>query len=395
MTIAVLKSYLDGHATSIVTEGAAERAVELFTSFLTEKATLESPVSFWTPSQQLEFAKWSRTKHQHAAGSIARNFNVLRAAFIDATAIKLRADAIGNEVEAALLSGAPKIVMTQDRIAEELKIPKRRPRRATLSIEQMAEVLDALKTEHLFRFALMELSTWARPQALIDLRPEQVDWNDGVLDLAPIGWVQTNKRRPRQPVTQCLSGWLQVWRQLDAQRDAKDVAAGIEPREEGLLVYKRKRVATVKRAFRRIGADLGIEGFSQYSFRHFMADQVKKLFRGVPRELRSRWLGHVVRDGSRTTDSYEGDDPHELADVALATDTVIALVAEHTARPLFAIEPRLNRASLKEIGARQMPKRPDFAVKNGGRDRDRTCDPSRVKVVRLADFLAKSAKKRA
>ena len=56
-------------------------------------------------------------------------------------------------------------------------------------------------------------------------------------------------------------------------------------------MYKGKRVATVKRAFRRIGAELGLMGFSQYSLRHFMADQIKKLFRNVPREHRSLWLG--------------------------------------------------------------------------------------------------------
>ncbi len=49
------------------------------------------------------------------------------------------------------------------------------------------------------------------------------------------------------------------------------------PTELGLIVYKSKRVATVKRAFRRIGTELGLMGFSQYSFRHLMADQIKKL----------------------------------------------------------------------------------------------------------------------
>jgi hypothetical protein len=46
--------------------------------------------------------------------------------------------------------------------------------------------------------------------------------------------------------------------------------------------------------------------------RHFMADQIKKLFRNVPRERRSLWMGHVVRDGSRTTANYESDDPEML-----------------------------------------------------------------------------------
>ena len=80
-------------------------------------------------------------------------------------------------------------------------------------------------------------------------------------------------------------------------------------------MYKGKRVATAKRAFRRIGTELELTGFSQYSLRHFMADQVKKLFRNVPREHRSLWMGHVVRDGSRTTANYESDDPEMLTDV--------------------------------------------------------------------------------
>jgi hypothetical protein len=94
----------------------------------------------------------------------------------------------------------------------------------------------------------------------------------------------------------------------------------------------------VKRAFRRTGAELGLMGFSQYSLRHFMADQAKKLFRNLPREHRSLWMGHVVRDGSRTAAHYESDDPDMLADVTLATDCVIALIQQHCRRPLFAVD---------------------------------------------------------
>jgi hypothetical protein len=112
-----------------------------------------------------------------------------------------------------------------------------------------------------------------------------------------------------------------------------------------------------------------------------MNDQVRKLFAMVPRENRSRWLGHVVRDGSRTTDHYESDDPHALADVALATDCIMTLLAERCERSLFAIETRLNRDELKAIGARVMPKVLEKSRRDGGRDRDRTCDPYHVKVV--------------
>ena len=89
----------------------------------------------------------------------------------------------------------------------------------------------------------------------------------------------------------------------------------------------------MKRAIRQIAADIGLDGFTQKSFRHFMVDQVKKL--GVPRELRSRWLSHVVREGSETTAHYEGDDAQELAPVAMAKDYVLSLIQGHCQRPLF------------------------------------------------------------
>ena len=41
---------------------------------------------------------------------------------------------------------------------------------------------------------------------------------------------------------------------------------------------------------------------------------------------------------ARTTTNYESDDPDMLADVALATDCVIALIQQHCARPPFAVD---------------------------------------------------------
>jgi hypothetical protein len=382
MTLAALKAYMEGRGSMIASEDAAARAVQLFTDHLEATRSLAAPVAFWTPARQLEFARWCRSEHGHSAPYIARLFNVMRSAFIDATQVKMRPDAVGNLTEAALIASAPRIVMTCERISKELNIAARTPRQPLPSLDQMAKLLDALETEHLFRFAIMALCTWARPQAILDLDPTmQVTWHDGSIDLAPAGWIPTNKRRSRQPISLCLAGWLKRWMYEDAERAALDREAGKPPVETGLLVYKRERVACVKRAFRRIGRELGIEGFSQKKFRPFMNDQARKLFAMVPRENRSRWLGHVVRDGSRTTDHYESDDPHALADVALATDCIISLLAERCERPLFAIETRLNREDLRAIGARLMPKVLEKSRPNGGRDRDRTCDPYHVKVV--------------
>jgi hypothetical protein len=135
-----------------------------------------------------------------------------------------------------------------------------------------------------------------------------------------------------------MADWLLTWQEEN------------EDDERPLLFYKGNKVGSTKKSWRRIGRELGIEGFSQYSFRHFMADQVRMLFRRVPRENRSLLLGHTVRDGSRTTGHYEGDDPLALADVALATDCVLALLAERCERNLFAIEVRFNRDDLLANG---------------------------------------------
>src|SRR4051812_31005237 len=50
---------------------------------------------------------------------------------------------------------------------------------------------------------------------------------------------------------------------------------------------------------------------------------------------------------------YESDDHSELVDVVTATDCIIALLQDRSARPLFARELLLNVRELKEIGARQ------------------------------------------
>jgi hypothetical protein len=176
---------------------------------LSPKAALKFAFAFWTPARQLEFAKWCVEKHRHSAGYIERLFNVMRSAFNDAWVTKIRLDAVGNKVETALMSHAPKMGWKREAIATELKIPARRPRPVTLSIEQMAAVLDSLKTPHLFRIAIMSLCTWARPQAIIDFDPAaQVDWNGGVIDLA-VGYLRRSAGPAnRSPVPRGLATGL-------------------------------------------------------------------------------------------------------------------------------------------------------------------------------------------
>ena len=73
----------------------------------------------------------------------------------------------------------------------------------------------------------------------------------------------------------------------------------------------------------------------------------------------------------------------------------MSLLAERCQRRLFAIDVRLTARHLSDIGARMIPKNAMLSEEDGGRDRDRTCDPYHVNVVRMVDFLGKSRKKTA
>jgi hypothetical protein len=177
----------------------------------------------------------------------------------------------------------------------------------------------------------------------------------------PPGRVETNKRRPLIPETGCLAGWLDHWAKVDAEARETALQAGKEPPPAALLVYQGVRVMDVKKSLGRNAGKVGIK-LSPGRFRHFMSTMVRRLCKGVTREQRSLYLGHVVREGSQTTSNYEAEDPEFLADVALATDFVMQQVQAKCSRKLFAIETRLNRKELSRIGARTSEKVPYLQV---------------------------------
>ena len=356
LTVAALANYVDGHATTIRSEADAVRAAELAKEYLHDHVRQPmAPVSFWTPSRQLDFARYLNTRYAHSPASIERRLDVLHAAFAEMTQVKIRTDPFGQEVETALMTHAPKFVYKRARIAKELKIAPSRPRHNTLDLDDMAAVLDSLKHEHLFRFAILSLTTWARPEAVMDFDPA-LQRSGGLIDLNPPGRIETNKRRPRIPETRCLAGWLDHW--------------GDGP----LLVYNGERVANVKKALVRSAAKIGIK-ISAGRFRHFMSTMVRRHCKHVTREQRSIWMGHVVREGSQTTSNYEAEDPEFLADVALATDFVLQQLQARCRRRLFAIEVRLNRKELARIGAKLPEKTQQLQEIDGRRREIRTPDP--------------------
>lgn len=357
MTLQVVEAYLEGHATTIRAEEQAIRSAGLVAEWLRDVVKdAAAPLAFWSPSRQKQFAEWLRDAKSHRAGTIERVFNDVAAAFNDAARVKMRPDPMGGEIEGALVSHAPQIVMRRGNIARDLKMQPARKGGYTPSLVEMARMLDAIETRHLRRWAIMALCTWGRSEAILDFDPDrQIDPRTGLLDLNPPSRIQTNKHRPRILATRCLIDWLPVWRAEDIARETR--LRGTAPTEPpALLVYKGVAVRSVKRGVSRIGDRIDLPQMTPRSFRRFMPTMVKRMCGLIPRERRSMWLGHSIDEGSKTTDHYEAFDPEALRSVALATDFVMLELQKLCATRLFAIEPLLKSADLRAIGAKPRKK---------------------------------------
>lgn len=264
-------------------------------------------------------------------------------------------------IECALLTHAPRFVYKRNRIAAELKLPPPRPRHSTHSLETVGKVLDALDQEHMFRYAMLALTTWARPEAIFDF--DSVTQIEGsLIDLNPADRVQTIKRRARIPMTRTLAFWLRQWQVADAEARERAQRAGRPAPAAALLTFQGQRVMSLKKGFRSRMTDIGVDKFSPGTFRHVMATTVRRLCRQVSREQRSIYLGHTVKEGSRTTDNYEAHDPDYLQDVAMAVDHVLQELQKHTRRQIVSIDDRLTKRELARIGARADDKTPYLRV---------------------------------
>jgi len=76
-------------------------------------------------------------------------------------------------------------------------VPRGEPIEKALSIDQMALMFDLMKEKHLRMFCLMMANTMARPEAILELRREQLDFEHRLIRLNPEGRKQTKNIAPR------------------------------------------------------------------------------------------------------------------------------------------------------------------------------------------------------
>ena len=210
---------------------------------------------------------------------------------------------------------SPRILMKKARI-EKLVGPTKPPRRVTIPTDAEFQQITALPmSEPLYRWLVISLATGARPEAALDLRPEQRA--DGLINLLPPGRTQNKKFRSvvREPafLTRLLDQWAQ---------------------EESTKLYGRfvsyASVSAVQTALDRIRAETGIR-ISAYSCRHKVTTILRRAKRkGVTEDDIAAQLGHK-RPNLRVTGGYGEYDPDYLEEASAALDAwLVNTVSSHS-----------------------------------------------------------------
>jgi integrase len=233
-------------------------------------------------------------------------------------------------VEVQLLDAPVPIFCNQEEIAEHIGGDVSKPREYIPTYPELGRWMDAIEDEDDFRFVMIMLNTCARNEAIFDLDiSKQANHEFGTLDLNPVGRRQTKKRRPIIRMTTNLQAWFQHWGDDKPIRQYQDTV-------EKRLNIMGKRGEETDKSGNVTWTPLNMPEMTCYTLRHFMATNMRRASFPVSKEQRSKWLGHSVNEGSKTTDWYEKFDPDYLEQPMRATEEIIAKLQKHTKRKLFA-----------------------------------------------------------
>uniref|UniRef100_UPI0039A495A2 site-specific integrase n=1 Tax=Brucella pseudintermedia TaxID=370111 RepID=UPI0039A495A2 len=164
--------------------------------------------------------------------------------------------------------------------------------RLRLSQGEMIRLLTAARSRpHVLVFCMIGLNTLARPDAILDLSPFQVDIDARLIALNPRGRRQTKKYRPTLPITDTLLPFVRV----------RDV--------ERFVNWHGQPMKSIKKAFAATVKDAGLpKEVTPYCLRHTMATELRR--RGVSLWEVEGFLGHRI--GSRVTETYAKFGPDHL-----------------------------------------------------------------------------------
>lgn len=239
--------YWEGHAKLLASSEAARYALALWTEFWAD-GTLAN----LTPHKQKEFMCWLKQKGY-------KNSYVSRVLAVGRAAIR-------TAWKNGEISVAPFIFDEPDRSDErETYILKPHEMRLLL--------MEAQELPHVFLYCMIATNTLARPEAVLDLAPSQVNINDGFINLNPKGRRQNKKYRPIVPITDTLKPFVQ----------SSEVPA--------FVLWRGRPVKDIGNGFSGAVARAGLsKQITPYSLRHTMATELRR--RSVPSWEIEGLLGH-------------------------------------------------------------------------------------------------------
>lgn len=178
--------------------------------------------------------------------------------------------------------------------------PKRRA--PALLLEDVAALINA-SAPHLRRYCLVGLGTMARPEAILELTRDQLDFENRLIRLNPSGRVQNKKRRPVVPMP----------------RNLIDLLMATEGRY--VVTYKGHNVRSVKSAWRAARRRAGIRNDAAlYSLRRTMATHLRTS--GVAMSEIAGLMGHTDQRHS-ITEVYASHAPDPTGPGCLAIDAYL------------------------------------------------------------------------
>lgn len=278
----ILARYYDDYAIHLPSGEQARIA----NAFLTDRCG-DCAVSEFDGVKQRDFISWMLAKG-YSAGYVRRTVGVGKSAL--AWAVR------ENKI----------------RIAPNVQLPEEgEGRDRVLSKDEMAALLIYADEDHVYRFLVLLIATWSRPDALRDLQRDQVDEKHGLIYLNRPGRKQTKKYRPIVPLVPSARHAI-----LGVEREG--VLAPVNAWH--ILTWRGQPLGSMKTAWRRLRQRAGLDdGLIPYHVRHTMATEARKAG-AVPWEVEG-WLGHR-RPGS--TERYAHFSPDFLGTTVSAVEAYLS-----------------------------------------------------------------------
>lgn len=324
----VLAHYFKHKATPAGSKQAssAGRAAELVMDSM-KRLSDHPTVDDLTKTNQIRAWQYMAEEEELTAKSISTYMISVRAA-INWAAVPQLILVNDERVEVRLLESTIPVFCNEEEIAKEIDGEVSQARQWIPTYEQLGKWIDAITEEDDFRYVILGLNTAARNEAIFDLDvSKQVDVEAGIVDLNPKGRRQTKKRRPVIRLTTNLAAWLEHWGEDKPIRQYQDT---VEKRLNKL------GKPTLDDEGNVVDVGLNMPEMTCYVLRHFIATNLRRSTTPVSREQRSKWLGHDVKEGSKTTDWYEKFDPDYLEEPMRATDEIMLKLQKHTKRKILA-----------------------------------------------------------